>query len=45
MQTVVWMAYSDSTHYSDKNSYKIPFIPSYGLKDTNLARFAFLQEF
>jgi hypothetical protein len=45
MQTVVWMAYSDSTHFSDKFSYKILCISSYGLKDMNLARFKYLQEF
>jgi hypothetical protein len=39
------MAYSDSSHFSDKFSYKILFIPSYGLKDMILARFAHLQEF
>jgi hypothetical protein len=39
------MAYSDSMHFSDKLSYKILFILSYGLEDTNLARFKDLQEF
>jgi hypothetical protein len=39
------MAYSDSMHFSDKFSYKILFISSYGLKDINLARFKYLQEF
>jgi hypothetical protein len=38
MQTVAWMAFSDSTHFSDEISYKILFIPSYGLKDMNFAR-------
>jgi hypothetical protein len=32
-------------HFSDKLSYKILFISSYGLKDTNFARFKHLQEF
>jgi hypothetical protein len=45
MQTGLWMAYLDSTHFSDKISYKILFIPSYGLKDMNLARITYLQEF
>jgi hypothetical protein len=38
------MAYSDSTHFSDKLSYKILFISSYGSKDMNYARFKYLQE-
>jgi hypothetical protein len=38
MQIEVWMAYSDSMHFSDKLSYKIHFIPSYGWKDINFAR-------
>jgi hypothetical protein len=45
MQTDIWMAYSDSMHFSDKLSYKILFILSYGLQDTNLARFKHLQQF
>jgi hypothetical protein len=45
MQTVAWMAFSDSTHFSDKFSYKILFIPSDGLKDTNCARFAQILQF
>jgi hypothetical protein len=32
-------------HFSDKLSYKILFISSYGLKYMSLARFAYLQEF
>jgi hypothetical protein len=32
-------------HFSDKLSYKILFISSYGFKDMNLPRFAYLQEF
>jgi hypothetical protein len=32
------MTFSDSTHFSDKFSYKILFILSYGLKDMNYAR-------
>jgi hypothetical protein len=39
------MIFSDSSHFSDKNSYKILFISSYGLKDMNYARFKYLQEF
>jgi hypothetical protein len=39
------MAYLDSTHFSDKFSYKILCIPSYGLKDMILTRFTYLQEF
>jgi hypothetical protein len=38
MQTEVWMSYPDSMHFSDKLSYKIHFIPSYGSKDINFAR-------
>jgi hypothetical protein len=45
MQTEVWMSYSDSSHFSDKLSCKIHFIPSYGLKDMNFARLKHLQEF
>jgi hypothetical protein len=45
MQTVVWMAYSNSTHFSDPKTYKILCIPRYGLKDTNFAKFDKLQEF
>jgi hypothetical protein len=39
MHTGKWMLYSDSSHFSDKLSYKILFILSYGLKDINFARF------
>jgi hypothetical protein len=39
MQTGKWMSYSDSMHFSDKNSYKILFISSYGSKDMIYARF------
>jgi hypothetical protein len=39
------MSDSDSTHFFDLLSYKIHFIPSYGLKDMIYARFAYLQEF
>jgi hypothetical protein len=39
------MTYSDSTHFSDPKTYKILCIPSYGLKDMNLARITYLQEF
>jgi hypothetical protein len=45
MQTSIWMAYSDSMHFFDKLSYKILFILSYGLKDTNLTSLEHLQEF
>jgi hypothetical protein len=38
MQTGLWMAYSDSTHFSDKNSYKILCILSYGLKDIDFSK-------
>jgi hypothetical protein len=34
------MSYSDSMHFSDKLSYKILCIPSYGLKDMVYTRFA-----
>jgi hypothetical protein len=39
MQTLIWMTYSVSTHFSDKLSYKICFVLSYSLKDIVLARF------
>jgi hypothetical protein len=39
------MAYSESMHFSDKFSYKILIISSYGLEDINYTRFAYLQEF
>jgi hypothetical protein len=45
MQTDTWMAYSDSTHFSDEFSYKTLFIPSYGLEDMNLARFNICSNF
>jgi hypothetical protein len=45
MQTVAWMAFSDSTHFSDKLSYKIHFISSYHLKDMIYTRFEYLQEY
>jgi hypothetical protein len=45
MQTGLWMVYSNSMHFSDKLSYKILFISSYRLKDINLARLKYLQEF
>jgi hypothetical protein len=44
MQIGKWMSYSDSSHFSDKLSYKILFILSYRLKDIYLARFKHLQE-
>jgi hypothetical protein len=37
MQTDIWMAFSDSTHFSEQLSYKILFISSYSLKDKNFA--------
>jgi hypothetical protein len=45
MQTDIWISYSNSTHFSDKFSYKILFISSYRLKDMNFARFTHLQQF
>jgi hypothetical protein len=45
MQTGIWMAYSNSMHFSDQLSYKILFISTYGLEDMILARFKYLQEF
>jgi hypothetical protein len=45
MQTSIWMTYSDSSHFSEQFSYKILCILSYGSKDMNLPRFAYLQEF
>jgi hypothetical protein len=39
------MAYSDSLHFSNKFSYKIIFILSFGVKDMNLAISAHLQQF
>jgi hypothetical protein len=45
MQTDIWMVYSNSMHFSDKLSYKILFITSYGLKDINFASFKHLQQF
>jgi hypothetical protein len=45
MQTDIWMAYSNSMHFSDKLLYKILLILSYGSKDMNLAKFTHLQQF
>jgi hypothetical protein len=45
MQTGIWMAYSDSTHCSDKFSYKILCISSYRLKDMNIARYTLFLQF
>jgi hypothetical protein len=45
MQTSILMTYLDSTHFSDKFSYKILFISNYSLKDTNRARFKHLQQY
>jgi hypothetical protein len=39
MQTVAWMAYSDSTHFSNKNSFKILFILSYRYEFNKLLTF------
>jgi hypothetical protein len=39
------MSYSDSTHFSEQLSYKIHFIPSYGLKDIIYARLKHFLEF
>jgi hypothetical protein len=33
------MSYSEYSHFSDKISYKILFIPSYRLKDMNITSF------
>jgi hypothetical protein len=38
------MAYLDSTHFSDKFSYKILFIPSYGLEAINFASFKHFEQ-
>jgi hypothetical protein len=43
MQTIIWMLYSGSTYFSDRNSYIILFISSYSLEDMNLARLKHLQ--
>jgi hypothetical protein len=45
MQTGIWMPYLDSTHFSDKFSYKILFISNYGLRDMNLARITHFLQF
>jgi hypothetical protein len=45
MQTSIGMSYSDSSHFSDKLSYKILFILSYGFKDMILASVKHLQQF
>jgi hypothetical protein len=45
MLTGIWMSYSDSTHFSEQLSYKIRFIPSYGLKVMDLASLTPLQQF
>jgi hypothetical protein len=39
------MAYSDSTHFSEQLSYKIIYIPSYGIEDIILASFTHVQQF
>jgi hypothetical protein len=44
MQIIIWMANSDSMHFSDKISYKILFISNYSLEVINLARLKHLQE-
>jgi hypothetical protein len=45
MQTGKWMSYSNSSHFSDKLSYKILVVSNYGLRDMIYARFKHLQEF
>jgi hypothetical protein len=45
MKTGLWMAYSDSMHFSEQFSYKIFFISSYQTKDMNFAKLTHLQEF
>jgi hypothetical protein len=39
MQTGKWMSYSNSTYFSDKLSYEILSVSSYGLENMILARF------
>jgi hypothetical protein len=39
------MPYSETTHFSDKNSYKILCVSSYGLKDMNLAKYEHFLKF
>jgi hypothetical protein len=39
MQTVIWMLYSDSTHFSERFSYIKHFISNYSLKVINFARY------
>jgi hypothetical protein len=39
MQTVIWMPYSESTHFSYKNSYRTLWISSYHSKDMSFARY------
>jgi hypothetical protein len=45
MQTVAWMAYSDSTHFSDKLPYKILFYFKLRLKRYKFCKIAHLQQF
>jgi hypothetical protein len=45
MQTGVWMAYSCSSCFSDRNSYITLFISSYQLEGTNFASFKHLWLF
>jgi hypothetical protein len=45
MQTIAWMADSDSVHFSEQLSYIKLFISSYSLKDINFASLTHLQEF
>jgi hypothetical protein len=45
MQIGIWMSYSDSMQFSEQVSYKILSISNHGLKDMNLARITYLQEF
>jgi hypothetical protein len=39
------MSYLNSTHFSDQNSYKIPFVSNYGLKDMLYTTYAHFLEF
>jgi hypothetical protein len=45
MQTIGWMADSDSVHFSNKLSYKKHFISIYSSKDINFASLTHLHEF
>jgi hypothetical protein len=45
MQTVAWMAYSGSSHFSDSKTYKTLFISSYQSKDMNFVRLEHILQF